>query len=291
MISSLEQASAAKPTLAPALLAGLVVEVHDLAATRAFYEPVFGDAGEWQAGPGQLVFQTSRQRIDFVARAKPRTLSHTGQHQAYAVPANRLAALTGELAAAGHAVDRWREDHPDEREVSAYLLDPSGNRVQLVPDRGDGLLLNHAAVEVHDLELAEIFYVSFLGGSVDYCHGWAMDDYAEAFAWGEGSDPCAPWTRRYDVRYWDKVRIARPNMQLFVRFGPTVLAIILATEHRQEPPPEQHSGTPRIILAVDQPAAPARAELSRLGVAFDGAGSSLFVRDLSGNFVELACAS
>lgn len=290
MISSVERAATARPALAPAMLAGLVVEVHDLAAARAFYEPVFGGAGEWQAGPSQLAFQAGRQRIDFVARAKPRSLSHTGQHQAYAVPANRLPGLSAELEAAGHTVERWHEDHPDEHEVSVYLLDPSGNRVQLVPERGDGLLLSHAAVEVHDLELAEIFYVSFLGGRVDYCHGWAMDDYAEAFAWGDGSDPCAPWTRRYDVRYWDKVRIARPNMQLFVRFGPTLLAIILATEHRQEPPPEQHSGTPRIVLAVDQPAEQAGAELSRLGVAFDRAGSSLFVRDLSGNFAELACA-
>ena len=289
MISSLEQAAAGKSALAPAMLAGMVVEVHDVAAARAFYEPIFGAAGEWQAGPNQLAFQAGRQRIEFVARAKPRSLSQTGQHQAYVVAADRLAAVTAELAAAGHSAERWREDHPAEREVSPYLLDPSDNRVQLVPDRGAGLLLDHAAIEVHDLELAEIFYVSFLGGSVDYCHGWAMDDYAEAFAWGDGSDPCAPWTRRYDVRYWDKVRIARPNMQLFVRFGPTVLAIVLATEHRQEPPPEQRTGTPRVVVAVDQPLARAEAELSRLDVAFDRAGSSLFVRDLSGNFVELAC--
>ncbi len=281
---------ARKRVFSPDFIRGIVVEVRDLAATRAFYSLLFQDAsGVWHEADQNLIYRSGPQRIEFVRRSQPLTLGHTGQHQAYSVRADRLPALAEALAAAGHAENWWREDHPGERTVTAYVSDPSANRVQLVASGGDGPLLRHAALEVHDLELAELFYVKSLGGKVDYCHGWAMDDYAEAKAWGEGKDPCAPWTRRFDVRYWDKLRIARPNMQLFVRFGSTVLGLILATEHRQEPPEEVLRGTPRLILQTAQPVGEVAAYLSSVALPFEAEDRSLFLRDPGGNYVELDC--
>lgn len=261
-------------------LSGLVLEVRDLAETRAFYERLFGDTGEWRQAKGQLTFSRGPQSVQFVERAKPKSLSDTGYHQAYVVPSAALRDLTG--------VERWYEDYPAERSLNAYLLDPSGNRVQLMA--GEQGLIDHVAIELHDLELAEIFYANVLGGAVDYCHGWAMDDYAQALAEPDADESHAPWTRRYDVRYWDKLRIRRPNMQLFVRFGTTRLAIILALQHRQEPPPEQHRGTPRLIFSANQPAASLAAYFEGLHVGHEAAGDTLFLRDPAGNFVEIDCS-
>ena len=277
-------------TLAVDAIAGLVVEVRDLAATRAFYDLVFGDApGEWRETRRRLTYRRGAQHLEFVQRSQPRSLPHTGQHQAYHVPGDRLRSVADALAGAGHAVDWWREDRPAERDVTAYAHDPSGNRVQLVAAADVDTPISHAVVEVHDLELAETFYVKGLGGRVEYYHGWDMEDYAEAKAWEEGRDPCAPWTRRFDVRYWDKLRVARPNMQLFVAFGDGVLGLVLAAEHRQEPPEEVLKGTPRLILRARQPATAVAAYLSGRGIPFQAEGRGLFLRDPGGNYVELEC--
>jgi catechol 2,3-dioxygenase-like lactoylglutathione lyase family enzyme len=255
----------------------VALEVSDLAAAKSFYTGVIGDHALARGG----------QRLELVQRKQPNTLTQTGQHQAYLVEATRLPDLAADLGA-----EWWREDHPAEKARSAYVLDPSGNRVQLVrSDARPDLLFDHVCIELHDLELAEIFYARTLGGIVDYVHGWTMDDYAEAFAWGEGKDACAPWTRRWDVRYWDKLRLPRPNMQTFVRFGDTRLGLILATEHRQEPPPEQHRGTPALLLTTSLPPTEAACHLAAQGVAFEQEGATLYLRDPGGNFIQLASAS
>jgi predicted enzyme related to lactoylglutathione lyase len=275
----------------PDAMLGWVVEVRDLTATRAFYEQVFRQAGgRWvAAGRGRLAYRCGAERVEFGARARPRTLPETGQHQAYRVPADDVPRLVSDLAAAGYAAALWREDRPAERAPTAYLSDPSGNRVQLVAADADAGLVDHATLEVHDLELAETFYVRALGGTVDYYHGWTMEDYAEARAWGEGRDPCAPWTRRTDVQYWNKRQIPRPNMQLFVRFGSGVLGLVLAREHRQEPPEESLRGTPRVVLGSPGAAADARAALAARDVPSEVVGRSVFLRDPGGNYVELEC--
>jgi extradiol dioxygenase family protein len=286
----LSAAAAAGAIATPELLSGVVVEVHDLASTRHFYAPIFdASGGHWVDAPRNLVYQRGAQRVEFVQRARPRTSGDTGQHQAYVVPAMRLPEIADGLTASGHVVHWWHEDHPAERAVTAYVHDPSGNQVQLVCADATQLLLHHASLEIHDLEMAEVFYVKVLGGSVDYCHGWAMNDYVEAKAWGEGRDPCAPWTRRFDVRYWDKVRIARPNMQLFVRYGASTLGLMLATEHRQEPPPEILRGTPRVIVQTQQPLTELATHLCVLHVPFEAEGSALFLRDPGGNYLQLDC--
>ncbi len=266
------------------------MDADDLVATRGFYAMVLRDArGDWEEGADRLAFRATNHLLEFVQRRAPRVPEGTGQHQAYRVHRGRLADVVLELAAAGHPASWWREDHPAEREATAYVRDPSGNRVQLVPSDSADEPLAHAAIEVNDLEHAETFYVDVLGAEADYYHGWRMDDYAEAKAWEEGRDPCAPWTRRFDVRYWDKLRVARPNMQLFVRFRTTPLGLILATEHRQEPPEDALRGAPCVILRTSEPQHAIAEHLSRVGVRFERAASNLYLRDPSGNFVQLVC--
>jgi len=289
------------------VIAGAVVEVADLAATRAFYEPIFRDApGQWEQRADRLVFRCGPQRIELVQRAAPVTLTDSAQHQAYNVAPGRVVALVQELEAAGHEVHRWHEDHPAEREDNAYFYDPSGNRVQLVASDDSGLVLDHFVYEVHDLEPEDVYYVSVLGGSIDYYHGRSMYDYEQGTAWGEGRDPtAAPWTRFWPGPHSiaeatrQKGKVSHPAMQVFVRFGPTRLGLILGTVHRQEPPEEQVAGTPRVVLrarhtvgeaveALRNPRVPLDPE-GRMRLPFEEHGSSLLLRDPTGHFVELGC--
>ena len=285
------------PPLIHPVLAGETIEVSDLASTRAFYTPLFeGFQGEWTAGEKSLAFRSGPQLLEFVERAQPRVSGETGAHIALRVQADRLHPLAEKLEALGRKVNWWLEDHPSERKASVYVHDPSGNRLQLVS--GDGnLLLDHAAIEVYDLVLAEAFYTDALGGAVDYYHGLTMDHYAEAKCYDE-SNLCAPWTRLFVVRVSDKQRMARPNLQLFLRFGETVLGLILAHEHRQEPPEELRKGTPRLLLRTAQTAEAVADHLSRLKIKgmpagallFEREGQSIFLRDPSGNFFGVECA-
>lgn len=274
-----------------ARLAGLVLPVDDLSATRAFYGAVLRDArGEWDVRADRLAFRAPDDVLEFVRREAPPVVKEAAGHHAHRVRRDRLTAIVAELEAAGHPASWWREDHPAERDTTAYVRDPSGNLVQLVPSVSADEPLAHVALEVNDLEHAETFYVDVLGGAVEHYHGWRMDDYAEAKAWEEGRDPCAPWTRRFDVRYWDKLRVARPNMQLFVSFGGIPLGLILATEHRQEPSEEALFGSPRVILRTSEPQHAIAEHLSRVGVRFERATSDMYLRDPSGHFVQLVCA-
>ncbi|MBM2812713.1 MAG: hypothetical protein HW416_3472, partial [Chloroflexi bacterium] len=79
---------------------------------------------------------------------------HRGQHTAYGVPRERVEALAQQLERAGHKVERWREDHPSERQISPYVMDPSGNWVQLVPSDSTGSLIDHVGIEVHHHDYA-----------------------------------------------------------------------------------------------------------------------------------------
>lgn len=280
------------------LIAGVTLEASDLAATRAFYDPIFRDAGgDWSEGRRNLTFRARRQTIEFVLKARPRTFADAGNHQAYRVRPSRLESLVAELTRAGHAVDWWREDHPAERKPSAYLLDPSGNRVQLVASDNPSVLLDHAAVEVFEFDYVEHVYLDNLGGQIDYYHGWKIEDYDDARAWAAGDDPCAPWTRRDNPGWTDfrdngranpNLRVARPNTHEFIRFGDTRLCLISATKVRQEPPEEMVRGTPRVVLHSGQPAAEVVASLSAtLPIPFEHQGRSAFLKDPDGNFLEV----
>ncbi|MPZ13032.1 MAG: hypothetical protein GEU73_01165 [Chloroflexi bacterium] len=280
-------------------VAGVQLEVRDLAEARAFYEPIFWDAaGSWKPSARTLTFESGSQSLELVQKAKPRTFADGGQHTAYRVRATRVSSLAEQLAEAGHSVEWWHEDHPQERELAPYLHDPSGNRVQLVAASSADPLIAHVAIEVHAFDYCEYLYVRELGGEVDYYHGWRVEDQTAAKAWLDGDDPAAPWTRRDNPGWTDfrdqgsknrSIRVPRPNTQVFLRYGDTRLGMISATKTRQEPPEEQIVGTPRILfrssMAADQAAARADAE----PVPHERHGRSIYFRDADGNFSELRC--
>jgi catechol 2,3-dioxygenase-like lactoylglutathione lyase family enzyme len=203
------------------------------------------------------------------------------------VPASRVSDLIERLAADGFDADRWREDHPDERSPGAYRVDPGGNLVQISEGSGG---IDHVALEINNFDYAEYFYGSALGCSVDYYHGWRAEDYASTLEDDGANDEMAPWTRRDRGSYRDKgQRIARPNAQVFYRLGSTRLGLFIATAMRQQPPEETLRGTPRVVLRANRNAAEVALRLADFPFRFEREDSHFFLRDPSGNFVELEC--
>lgn len=269
---------------------GVVLEVADLDATQEFYNEVFRAAGgTWERGHrgGTLTFHAAGETVQFVQRARPRVSDDAGAHHAYRVGVRRVHAVAERLAACGARVDWWHEDHPCERNVTPYVRDPSGHRVQLVEEAPARGLIQHVALVVHELLPPEEFYVSGFGGRADYYHGREMVHYEEARRYGDGNDPCAPWTRLSNNEYVQHRGFTGPNMQLFVRFGPSLLGLIMGLRHFQEPPEGQLRGTPRIVFRTSQTAVEAATYLAMLGLYVERSGRSIFTRDPSGNFVEL----
>jgi catechol 2,3-dioxygenase-like lactoylglutathione lyase family enzyme len=289
----------------------IVVEVADLKRAEEFYRllgfELAGDERVPECGRCMPLRTASDQRVILSENSQPRALPETGVHQAYRIsPADRDA-LAARLAANGVAVQNYEEDRPSERSDNLYFYDPDGNRIQLVRSAVAGapgkiLGIDHAAIESHDLEWAEDFYVKRLGFPLEHRVGWRTEDYVRAKLWGEGKEHMAPGTRRWDQRYTvmeQKRRLPRPNTHFFVRVGSESLAVYLATQHRQEPPEEQIVGTPRIGLRAKRPALEATAQ--RLVTARSpihgpiehpvGAAiaASLYLRDPGGNFIEI-CA-
>lgn len=289
----------------------IVIEVSDLKRGEAFYRDVLGfellgyDRAP-DCGRNVVLRAASGQWLILSERSEPRSLPETGVHQAYrVVPADREAIGT-KLAARDVSVHSYKEDRPIEEADNFYFYDPDGNRVQLVTSKtrygagGKILGIDHAAVECHDLEWAEDFYVKALGLTVDHRVGWRTADYVRAKLWGEGKEEMAPGTRRWDQRYTvmeQKRRLPRPNTQLFVRVGDAVLGIYLATQHRQEPPEDQIAGTPRVGFragrrALDETAkllkerrSPVRGPMEH--PASIPVAASLYFKDPGGNFLEL----
>src|SRR5438067_2286299 len=226
----------------------VVVEVADAARAERFYADLLGFTRDGETADGPRLRVGPGQHLVLAERSAPHTLPASGTHQAYRFPADELAPVVGRLKAAGIAVLRYHEDRPAERDANYYCADPDDNRVQLVAGAARGI--DHAAVETHDLEWAEVFYTQVLGAQVETRVGWHMDDYARAVVWGSGEDDCAPSTRRWDRPYTADISdraLARPNPQLFAQLAPgVVLGVYLATEHRQAPPPDQFVGTPRL---------------------------------------------
>jgi len=284
-------------------LGGVVLDTHDLTATRGFYDKLFAEtAGQWQEPHGGLTFRTASQRIEFRKRSRPRTLNHAGQHTAYRVAPGRLQSLAQELEAGGFEANWWREDHPNEKTTTLYTRDPSGNIVQLVGSEDRSLLLDHYYVPVEDIEQAELFYMKALAAELDAYYGYSTAHVKEARKWAEGGDPCAPWTRNAFVSFRTHAPNPTPAAQIFARFGPSYIGVALSGQRLPEPPEELLKGTPRAILRSTSTVRELTQYLSKLRispvalkydggqVAFKREGNSVFLRDRSGNFIEIECA-
>jgi catechol-2,3-dioxygenase len=289
----------------------LVIEVAYLTRGEEFYRDVVGFKLHGydhfpNSGHNVSLRTASGQLLILSETPEPRSLPETGVHQAYRVAPFNREAIRKKLSARQIDVHTYREDRPAEEGENFYFHDPDGNRVQLVASNitdnlGRGILgIDHAAIECHDLEWAEDFYLNILGLTVDHRVGWRTADYQRAKLWGEGKEHMAPGTRRWDQRYTvmeQKRKIPRPNTQLFVRCKDTVLGVYLATQHRQEPPEEQIVGTPRIALSTDRSAFDQTARILRererpVHGPIDHPPSapvaaSLYVKDPGGNFLEI----
>ena len=286
----------------------IVVEVADLKRAEEFYrllgfEPA-GDDRVPECGRCTSLRTASGQRLILSENSQPRSLPETGVHQAYRISASDRDTLAARLAANAVTVQNYEEDRPSEKSDNFYFYDPDGNRIQLVASAASSAApgkivgIDHAAIESHDLEWAEDFYVKRLDLPLEHRVGWRTDDYVRAKLWGEGKEHMAPGTRRWDQRYTvmeQKRRLPRPNTHFFVRVGSESLAVYLATQHRQEPPEEQIIGTPRIGLraggeALAQFARQLGRSPHRGPVEYPNKSAfaqSLYIRDPGGNFLEI----
>jgi catechol 2,3-dioxygenase-like lactoylglutathione lyase family enzyme len=285
----------------------LVVEVSDLERSRRFYELLgFAGAGpeSWPDCNESTTLKTaSRQYLVLCRRSRANVSTDTGAHQAYRVAAACREKIAEKLKAESVEIHNYKEDRPAESPENFYFHDPDGNRIQLVTSNAaaEGVqAIDHAAVEVVDIEWAEDFYANRLGLPVDCRVGWRTEDYLRAKLWGEGKEAMAPGTRRWDKRYTvmeQKRLLPRPNTHFFVRAGDAVIGVYLARQHRQEPPEEQPAGTPRIALRTDAEGMEIVASaLNKRGTVAAGPkkhsaaapiASSLYFKDPGGNFVEL----
>jgi catechol 2,3-dioxygenase-like lactoylglutathione lyase family enzyme len=288
-------------------IAFVALQAGDVERAAAFYCDVLGFAAEPsaqlpRAGEHAIVRTASGQRIVLCAAGNVPLPPDMGRHTAFGVTPETKDAIVRRLEAAGIEVLRYAEDRPAERADNWYVLDPAGNRIQLVSSASGSI--DHAGIQAVDIEWEEDLYVGTLGLAVDHVVGWRTEDYKRAVLWGEGREGMAPGTRRWDKRFAMRPgqgpMIARPNMQLFVRAGRDVLGVFLAYEHYQLPPEEQVVGTPRIgftTSASELDAIAARFAEAKLPV--DGPHdhpstspyrASLYARDRGGNFLEFTVA-
>lgn len=283
-----------------------MLAVDDVAQAARFYRDVLGFAEETgcalpRCGEQAVLRAGAGQRV-VLSRSAASQPPDLGRHTAIGVTPDRHAAILRTLRERGVAVETYEEDRAAERSDNVYFHDPSGNRLQLALSAAAGI--DHAAIQVVDIEWAEDLYVGLLGLTVDEVVGWRTADYKRAARWGEGLENMAPGTRRWDKRFalrpGQGPMIARPNMQLFVRAGNGILGIFLAYERYQLPPEEQVTGTPRLGFAVPPDefgtiaARFAEAKLPTDGPhAHPGSSpyrESLYARDRSGNFLEFCVA-
>jgi len=294
-------------------IALVTIEVGDLQRALAFYSGLIGvpasRVATWPVKDETALRLPSGQFLVLKASAGPRTLPESAVHQAYRAAPAAIDRILQSLGGDAGGVHRYYEDRPAERAHNCYIADPDGNRIQLIADAAcsaPGIAaFDHAVVLASDMEWIEEFYCDQLGLKVEHRVGWNTGDYIRARAWGDGKEDMAPGTRRWDERYRDIPggkpgqgrRLARPNMQIFLQTGESILGIYLSPVHVQESSPHLAVGTPRIGFWID------RATLERavavLGktratmagpvhhVSGSPIASSLYFRDPCGNFIEL----
>jgi|SRR6266545_2083054 len=146
---------------------------------------------------------------------------------------------------------------------------------------------------VDDLVLAERFYAEILGqeifgnGSVDTRYMLSTDEFLESRRRAETREP-----RDGAANFWAN-RPPHSN----VTVGRSKVSLYLAGYHRQETPPEQLRGAPRLALtATVEQIGQAMDVLARHAMPYEGpvqhgedspAVQSLYFKDPAGNFLEL----
>jgi catechol-2,3-dioxygenase len=147
------------------------------------------------------------------------------------------------------------------------------------------------AIEVNDLVLAEEFYgtvlVEILGGHLDSRYMLTTEELIEA-------QRRAPKGAGGDGFFFGRPPFTK------VMVGRTSILLHVAPRHIQEPLPGQLRGTPRLVLSASSAQIAKAVEvLGRERVPFEGPvahpptspiAESLYCKDPSGNFLELACA-
>ncbi|MEA2639548.1 MAG: cytochrome b6-f complex iron-sulfur subunit [Chloroflexota bacterium] len=152
------------------------------------------------------------------------------------------------------------------------------------------------AIAVRDLVDAEEFYVQVLGAifgaTLANRYGLNTDELRQgrrtaALARRHGADD-------------DADELALPYSRVILGAARQAHVYLhLTGQHRQEPPPEQLIGAPRLGFAVTTEQMERAVEiLTRAGIAFDGphdfapscrVARALYLKDPSGNFLELCC--
>ncbi len=150
--------------------------------------------------------------------------------------------------------------------------------------------IDHSVLAVNDLILAERFYFEVLGEIIGEAR---IEDRS-----GLTTDEILRGKRLRELRGGaGSGFVMAPHSS--VRVGETIIPLFLYQEHVQEPPPEQMRGTPRLALTVT-PEQMERAidVLNRHDIAFEGpveqqpscpVARSIYLKDPSSNFIELAC--
>ncbi len=288
--------------------AGLVTAVADVNAARDFYVRILGCTAlgsDMLPGLGRHhLLATASGGLIALAEGMAADGADSGVHHAYRAGTAGREAIRARLAAAGVAVHGYREDREAEQDDRFYFLDPDNNRIQIVTRSGipgDGVAaIDHVAVQLPDMMWGEEFYRRTLGLAVESRFGLRTADHARARLWAKGEDDMAPGTRRNDKLYMmmgGQSEVPRTNMQIYFRAGDSVLGVYLATRHVQEPPEENLSGAPRLMLAASRAGLDRAAErLALVGRAFEGPvdhppsaplAASLYFKDTGGNFIEI----
>jgi catechol 2,3-dioxygenase-like lactoylglutathione lyase family enzyme len=281
-------------------LSHLVVTVGDLDAAEAFYRDGLGMTFLGRDAAGEdaphAVLSAGDGKVFLVAEADRLDLSATGVHQAYRISTQGRAQVADRLAVLGFKVETYVEDRAAEVADNFYVIDPAGNRVQLVIDDGDGDAvagIDHACVQHYDMQWAQAFYGTVLGLAREDATGFKSKDYFRARDWGDDKINMAPGCCRL-IRYYREVpgqnrMQPRPNLQMYFRAGDSVMGVYLAMEDYAEPPEEQLTGVPRTAFRV------ALGGLEQIAAALEAAGrpfiftkgsGPILCRDTGGNFVE-----
>lgn len=286
----------------------LVLEIAALEPAVDFYRDGLGftvvGRDLWPGCAGRhAVLDSGDKRLVLMETAPVRDRSEGGVHQAYRMSQSTRDRVIERLTALGSEIHTYQETRPAEIDENVYVLDPSGNRIQLVRARDDSptVAIDHICFEDSNLHRAEVFYHQILGLPLDHVSGIRTGDFERAREWGNGTLSMMPGSCRL-VRYYRAIKDQkqtqpRPNLQMYFQAGDGVIGVYMAMDDYAEPPQEQHIGSPRVGLRMPGNSLDSVAKLLQANQhPFEGPvthrGSSpiersLYCKDAGGNFIEL----